>query len=614
MMTTQRKETGRGPRALWSSERGGVAMYLGFSMLFILPMMAGAISVSQIYTLNTELQQAADASALAAATELNGTEAGCDAARAAAQNAVYNFQSFANDDGGAEAKLSSIMLLTALPPAPLTDFERLGIVGRYADYEVAENKCEDARYVRVVTELREQVSYPMRAYLIMTGPYLEVSDVTSDAGARMITASAAVAGHVTVACKTMPLMMCNPLEVAPGCGGDPDMLIGTNPSPPGDISLKTFYKNNPQWHRRLTRIKWIGPNAGLAPGVFGLLEPFFSDKKAVPGIVEEFAIVDPPICVELNSPLVDVKTGQAQAVVNGLNVRFDIYRANVNKYKNDSKFRPGPNVTKGALGNKCDPNEVEDLGLLDEPPPAKKLPRDKCFKNFDDAACFTPGPDPVNDQFHARMGDGKWNIARYFQVNHPKEYADLFVEADGTTLVGTDDVDLNVFLRSIRDTLGNTDYDDSPSNPKCGATCDVDIDNPPSRFAVYNWELDGEELFDPRIPGEDTELLMADGQWLPQEEGQRPMAGDQCSNQGAELRQRRNIFIAVVNCCQQMEALSQGDRIVRVDEILEAFLTEPAAANASGGADMGAIYIEAVKVLEPGASDTVVLRDYVQLY
>jgi hypothetical protein len=109
---------------------------------------------------------------------------------------------------------------------------------------------------------------------------------------------------------------------------------------------------------------------------------------------------------------------------------------------------------------------------------------------------------------------------------------------------------------------------------------------------------------------------MVDGQLLPSEEGQRPTApAEQCSNQGAEPRQRRNIYIAVVNCCQQMEALSQGDRVVHVDEILESFLTEPAAATASGGPeDMGAIYIEAIKILTPGASDTVVLRDYVQLY
>ena len=179
--------------------------------------------MSQVYTLNTELQQAADAAALAAAVKLDGTEAGCVAAVAAAQNAVQNFQSFANDDGDAEAKIFTIALLESLPVAPLSDFERLGVSGRYAALEVAEGKCEDARYVRVVTELREQVSYPMRAYLIMTGPYFELTDVDSDDGARMVTASAAVAGHVTVACKIMPLMMCNPLEVGPpgsGCGDE----------------------------------------------------------------------------------------------------------------------------------------------------------------------------------------------------------------------------------------------------------------------------------------------------------------------------------------------------------------------------------------------------------
>ncbi len=153
-MTTQQKKKGRGPRALWTSERGGVAMYLGLSMMFIMPIMAGAISVSQVHTLNTELQPAADAAALAAAKELNGSQAGCDAAKLAAVNAVRNFQSFANDDYGAEARpeakimmildqddeISPVMFLSRLPEAPLSDFERLGVTGRYAALEVAENK------------------------------------------------------------------------------------------------------------------------------------------------------------------------------------------------------------------------------------------------------------------------------------------------------------------------------------------------------------------------------------------------------------------------------------------------------------------------------------------
>ncbi len=140
MADAKRKAKGKCLRALLASESGGVAMYLGFAMLFIMPLMAGAISVSQIYTLNTQLQQAADAAALAGATELDGTDAGCVAAVAAAQNAVQNFQSFANDDGDAEAQIFKIMLLESLPVAPLSDFERLGVSGRYAALEVAEDK------------------------------------------------------------------------------------------------------------------------------------------------------------------------------------------------------------------------------------------------------------------------------------------------------------------------------------------------------------------------------------------------------------------------------------------------------------------------------------------
>jgi len=62
--------------------------------------------------------------------------------------------------------------------------------------------------------------------------------------------------------------------------------------------------------------------------------------------------------------------------------------------------------------------------------------------------------------------------------------------------------------------------------------------------------------------------------------------------------------------------MSSGERLVHVDAFLEAFLTEPAAWNGSNNANdqMGAIYFEAIKVLAPGNSSQVVIRDYVQLY
>ncbi len=92
MAATKQKAKGKCLRGLWASERGGVVVYMALAMFFILPLLAIVINVSLVHTLNTQLQQAADAAALAAATKLDGTEAGCVAAVAAAQNAVQNFQ------------------------------------------------------------------------------------------------------------------------------------------------------------------------------------------------------------------------------------------------------------------------------------------------------------------------------------------------------------------------------------------------------------------------------------------------------------------------------------------------------------------------------------------
>ena len=79
--------------------------------------------------------------------------------------------------------------------------------------------------------------------------------------------------------------------------------------------------------------------------------------------------------------------------------------------------------------------------------------------------------------------------------------------------------------------------------------------------------------------------------------------------------ERRLIYIAIVNCQEYADALSGGQRVVPVLEILEGFMTEAADSNAAGGyADMGAIYVEPIRTLDVGAQENVVFREVIQLY
>ena len=591
-------------RSWLREERGAVAVYLALGTIFLFPMIAIAIDATSYYKLNTELKQAADAAALAAATKLDWTDEGLVAAEAAARNAVQNLQTAATDEEGSDVYIETVQFLRALPPA---DYHN------YGDYLTTEGS--KARYVRVITETRTRYSSAYGAVLALW------SDGDNSARGLKATAEDAVAGKVTVACKAMPIFMCNPAEVTADCG---------NPNVTGGQSYplySDFLEQYPEWRRRQFRIKWIGPQSSIEPGVFGLLKPItgsFSGQGAN-AIAHELGMVDPSSCVEIQDSELEVKTGQTQAIVNGLNVRFDVYRGMFSGEKNSAGYAPALNRTKGLIpsnqggqGSACDPSGSPTVGNPPQPT-VQKLPQDSCFTSAPNAECDALGyPDPEDPQgnFAGRYGDGRWDALTYFNVNHPRTDATPWSAAT-----------LDPILQWIHNNYGN-DYGITPDGTA------VNVTHPPSRWSVYRWETAGatvtgevvgeeriaNEPLPPkagqldRIPGAATRVA-----GITKEEGRSGVtgnAGARCSNQTPLGPLRRTLNIAVVNCCAQAEELSGGDRRVKITEWAEAFITEPAQANNSGGqnGDMGAVYVEVYNAVKADESDRVVLRDYVQLY
>ncbi len=616
----------RAARSLAGSERGAVAVYLAFALTVFLPLIAIAVDLTSFYKLNTELKQAADAAALAAATKLDFTAQGLIDADNAAHNAVTNYQTGANAvdsdrDGvisaqeAAEARpdvqIASVHFLRALPPAGNYNF------GDYLTTDPAK-----ARYVRVVTETRRRDSVMYRVYAAFRFVAPGDTSTVDPAGAVKTTSGDAIAGKVTVACKAMPIFMCNPaeLETNPACG-NPNVTGGQSYS-----LFSEFLATHPEWKRREFRIKWIGPQTAIEPGVFGLLQPITGsfNGNGANAIAHELAMVDPSTCVVIQDNDLDVKTGQNQSIVDGLNTRFDIYRGTFGSKKNDPGYAPALNRTKGALpsslggsGGDCDPQEMTST-----PPQVMKLPQDSCFTSAPSPACGAMGgSDPYDPQgnYAGRYGDGKWDAVTYFNVNHPRVDG-LAWDANSITLG-----ELETVLSFIHVNYGN----DSGTVD----TTTVNSTVPPSRWAVYRWETAGsgapgagprklastEPLppntgFSDRIPGAHTRQNV-----ITKEEGRSGVNGNQgaqCSNSTPLGPARRTLNVAVVNCCEQADQLSSGQRHVTVTEWAEAFLTEPAQANNSGGntGDLGAIYVEIYNVVKANASDRVVLRDYVQLY
>lgn len=118
-----------------NGERGSVVIMTAISMLLLILMVGLCIDISRIYTVRAELQNAADAAALAAATELDGSVIGIQQAVSRA-NQVTNTYGF----GKGSVTLSSITFAKNLYPD-----------ADYVDAATAEDNPTDIRFVKVIT-------------------------------------------------------------------------------------------------------------------------------------------------------------------------------------------------------------------------------------------------------------------------------------------------------------------------------------------------------------------------------------------------------------------------------------------------------------------------------
>lgn len=622
---------------LWRDVTGAVTVYVALSMVVFLPLLALVLDFTRYLNLHTELEQAAEAAAMAAAKEMDYTTTGLDRARTAARDAVTNLQSFAEDrtpadasDDEAQVAIAEVQFLWALPP------EGPDKEARYADYITT--SATRAKYVRVVTEIRG-VRSPFFATFYRTlnngvAPANAEEVVTKD------TVGSAVAGKRTVVCRAMPMMMCNPVEdySAAECGGrspmfsEPDWDMSSNPETLGD-----FLADNPDAKRLQWRFRFLGPNADLGiPGNFAWLEPV----NRGPGTAElrdEMARADLSSCIFIDGAEVDqtTNTGQRQAAVAGLNVRFDIYDGPLratdwedsngdNVRQQDEFIYPSaPNVTKGYEPGNGNNWCRADLADADDHT-YSGLPQDSCFAT--DTCSDVWGNPGADDGVSGRIGEGDWDPVRYFAANH----FDLVFDGEGVIdPVSRELVDpalrpqaealLSPVLQSIHEWwLDNeasandrTWWRNDPEAPT------IDAATPPMRHAVYMWETRFSGTFSWTHPTDGVQSVS-----VPSAGGRIPGSAatdaaeegaPQCYSGAAQLPSRRNVYVAVANCCQiAQEQTGGGSFSFPVTELAEVFLTEPA--ELSGGGDMGSIYGEILRTVSIEENLTIVRREFVQLY
>jgi Flp pilus assembly protein TadG len=534
----------------WGRDRdGGVAVTVAVMTTVLVGLLALSIDLGRLYNSSTERENAADAAAIAAATQLDGSAGACARAIDAAIAAdLANQETFASNRTGPNVYLSPVGS-TADGSDPTTNpnirflsnlikDDAGNVTGTYITGG-AVNCDPGATFVEVTTDLvaaneNVQVDYYFAGI---------VGAVTS-----AFPRGYAVAEYPTANCGLAPMMVCslsNP-------GSDWMDEVASYQHTGKGLWLKAG-ENSTQW----------------GPGNFGFLR--IGGIQGANDLADAMGMVNPPFDC-LGSDDFSTKPGANESVRKAFNTRFDMFH-NMTSEQNDRQWQPSPNPVKGLLktGPQCGitgngyayPSPEYD-GPVNTPGyagPAMPLPKDECAYGGVSPTCIpVPGIDP------GRMGDGDWERDRYMAVNHP-----------GFTLAGIN--------------LANWDI----SWPTVGT------DGQLSRYEMYLWEMG-------RYHSDSTygQAGVSEGPHLVDNTAAGGELGDlQCFNpllMGNDadttlLRDRRVMEVLVVDCANVPGGV-KGNTDLNVERdvegTLEVFLVEPWTVNGGGDHE---IYTE---IIGPG--------------
>lgn len=360
-------------RRFWRAREGAVAVYVSVVSVVMIGFGALVVDAGRVYTLQTELQNAADAAALAGAAELDRTPTSIIRARAAAKTAfVSNVQTFGSGGENVAIQDSNIRFLTSLPPDDDTPIPSSAVT----------TDPTKAQYIEVTPTVRE-VDF-------LLGPVLSAAFGDESYLSKGEASASAVAGLECAVCKFPPLMVCNPSETNGNIGAPLIPLKG-----------------------QLIRLKQGGGTGNWEPGNFGLLDPQFGNQGTAE-IQKSLAAHDPNNCF---GTFVDLRTGStSDPVSTAINTRFDMYETpgfGGNSNNNDD-YRPAPNVIKGKY--KSGVNYTDYTG---SPPASRGMPKHPCFaaNNCDTLGpsfhpSFAPAPPAVKADQTAFWSD-------YWATHHP---------------------------------------------------------------------------------------------------------------------------------------------------------------------------------------------------
>ena len=310
-----------GSRKFWDDTRGVAWIYVTITASALFGFAALVIDFTRVDITHTQARSAAEAVALAGASQLDGTTDAITRALNAALNTplVQNEQNLGATPGN--ITIANIRFLSGLPDGDPTLPNNPSVLDSYvvADQSWTSTSAPDAPYEARFIEVTTQQITVNNAFIQVLG-----------GGSTAVTRASAVAGFTQVLCRRAPLAICNPVE-------DPSKPYGT-PAPSFKID---------DWKGRQILVKGSGPSSDWVPGDFALVD--IDGVQSTPAIWEALAEAEPQICIQAK---VNLKPGQVQGARTALNTRFGMYEnpfGNTGGRKSDPRFRPAKNVTKGKV-------------------------------------------------------------------------------------------------------------------------------------------------------------------------------------------------------------------------------------------------------------------------
>ena len=387
----------RRARHLFWNDDGAVAPTVALSLVALLATGGIAFDYAHLEALHTEVQNAADQAALAAATQLDGQTNACARAAAAAANMLKNNALFAN---------GSSNIAISVPEESACD--GTGNIQFYQSYDQTSDTAGSAATADSnAAVVSVQVNAKQALYALT--PIVNLFSSGNITG----TAIASV-GHAI--CKTPPVMICNPAE--PSNNSDPNLAY--TPVAGDGLNLVTGNASAPG------NFGWLQANNG--PGASNLAEEL--GYNAIPGDCQP-------------STGVTTETGMDTSVLAAFNTRFDVY-ANGNPTcpsQGGGTCSPSDVTRKDLVCNTSgkNPTSCSNNPNWSEASVPYSLPQ-SCTGTGKNQVCTTSvgdlppsGADPTimgypPDECHMSptngtgacgiTGDGKWDRNAFFRVNY----------------------------------------------------------------------------------------------------------------------------------------------------------------------------------------------------